>query len=100
MKTNTASAAPAERRKHQRRDVDFAASVRFPMAQRAPAGSRTSHPWVLCIEFGANPGCPLHSVSIIASELFSADCDCAMKQDIKRGVLFTSGRAEALANFS
>lgn len=100
MKTNTASAAPAERRQHQRREVDFAASVRFSDGTARDCRVKNISPMGALIDFGAYPGLPASFRLIIASELFSADCELRHETGHQAGVLFTSSRAEALAKFS
>jgi PilZ domain len=99
VKTNTASAAPAERRQHQRREVDFAASVRFSDGTARPCRVKNISPMGALIDFGTHPGLPAMFRLIIASELFSADCELRHETGHQAGVLFTSSRAEALAKF-
>ena len=99
MKTNTASAAPAERRQHQRREVDFAASVRFSDGTARACRVKNISPMGALLDLGSKPDLPATFRLIIASELFSADCELRHETGHQAGVLFTSSRAEALAKF-
>ena len=100
MKTNTAASAPAERRQHQRRDVDFAGSIRFPDGTARACRVKNISPMGALLDLGAKPELPATFRLIISSEMFSADCELRHETGHQAGVLFTSSRAEALAKFS
>lgn len=99
MKTNTASVLPAERRQHQRREVDLAASTRFSDGTARVCQVKNISPMGALLDFGASPGLPATFRLIIASELFSAECELRHETGNQAGVLFMSSRAEALAKF-
>lgn len=99
MKNNTALAAPAERRMHPRRDVDFAATVRFTDGSTRPCRVKNVSAMGALLDFGAPPHLPRTFRLLIVSETFSADCDLRHETGNQAGVMFTSSRAEALARF-
>lgn len=88
-----------ERRGHARREVDFRAFVRLPDGQALPCRVIDVSPMGARLSLREPHPLPQTFKLTIPDELFSAECECRHQSGMAAGVLFTSGRMEALARF-
>jgi hypothetical protein len=98
--TSTKTAlAPDERRTYRRIDVHYRAIVRLADGTTRPCRVKNISPMGALIEFEDTDPLPPAFRMTIPDELFAADCEFHHQTDNTVGVLFTSGRMEALARF-
>ena len=94
------SPTPSERRAYHRLDVNYPAVLRFPNGRAHPCRVTTISPMGAQLEFGSGIELPPAFRLTIPDEMFAADCELRHQSGSAAGVLFTSGRLEALARFS
>lgn len=99
MSTVRLSQAPSERRTHQRHAVDYSATVRFADGSSLPCRVKNISPMGALLEFGEKRIIPANFRLTIPSEMFAAECEFRHQTGSTIGVLFTTGRMEALARF-
>ena len=91
--------APSERRTFQRIDVDYRAIVRLPDGNSFPCRVKNISPMGALIEFPEARILPSIFRLTVPEAVFSAECEFRHQTDNCVGVLFTTGRMEALAKF-
>jgi hypothetical protein len=91
--------ASAERRAHARHTVDFPAILRSADGDDIRGRVRDVSAMGALIELPAGIVAPATFRLIIAAEMFSADCEVRHRTNGHVGVVFTSGRLEAMARF-
>lgn len=99
MQTVKLAAAPAERRTYRRIEVDYRAVVRFPDGTTLPCRVKNISPMGALIEFEKEFEVARVFRLTIPDELFAAECEFRHQTENRVGVLFTTGRMEALARF-
>lgn len=99
MYSSRLAQAPAERRMHRRLDVDFRAVVRFQDGSSVPCRVKNISAMGALIEFEQERNLPQIFKLTIPDEMFAAECDLRHQTANRAGVLFTTGRLEALARF-
>ena len=97
--TNTAR-LPHDRRTFQRRDVDLRAVVRFKDGTSVSCRVTNASAMGALIEFPDDRPQPQYFRLTIPDELFAAECERRHQTGSRVGVLFITGRAEALARFN
>ena len=91
---------PSERRSYQRLDVDYLAVARLADGTSISCRVKNISPMGALLEFPEARIMPANFRITIPSELFTAECEFRHQTGKYVGVLFTTGRMEALARFS
>lgn len=99
LSTNSAR-RPHERRTFSRRDVDLRAVARFKDGRSVSCRVTNVSPMGALIEFPDDQPQPQTFRLTVPDELFAADCERRHQTGSSVGVLFMTGRAEALARFA
>ncbi len=99
MSTARLAQSPAERRTYHRLDVDYRGVVRFPDGTSVACRVTNISPMGALIEFSEPRILPQAFRLTIPDELFAAECEFRHQTGKSVGVLFTTGRMEALARF-
>jgi hypothetical protein len=89
----------AERRASQRRDVDYAATIRIPGAAPIPCRVINVSAGGALLELPDVIGMPPDLYLIVPGALFEASCSVRHQTGRRVGVMFTSSQREALARF-
>lgn len=84
---------------YQRIEVDYRAVVHLPDGTQFACRVKNISPMGALLEFADNRSMPPAFRLTIPDELFSAQCEFRHQTDNAVGVLFTTGRMEALARF-
>ncbi len=92
--------SPSERRGYQRIDVNYRAVVRLADGTSIACFVKNISPMGALLEFSEARVLPAAFRLTIPDELFSAECEFRHQTGKQIGVLFTTGRMEALAKFS
>lgn len=99
MSSSVRLAQASERRTYQRIEVNYRAVVRFPDGTSLPCHVKNISPMGALLEFGDARILPAIFKLTIPDELFAAECEFRHQTGNAVGVLFTTGRMEALARF-
>ncbi len=91
--------APHERRTYQRVEVDYRAVVRLPDGNSLACRVKNISPMGALIEFPEARILPAAFRLTVPDEMFSAECEFRHQTGNCVGLLFTTGRMEALAKF-
>lgn len=91
--------ASPERRTYQRTGAGYRAVVRFANGDAHPCRIKNISPMGALLELGPGIEPPAAFRLTIPDALFAADCELRHQTGRQVGVLFTSGRMEALARF-
>lgn len=91
--------APHERRTYQRIDVDYRAVARLPDGSSFACRVKNISPMGALLEFPEARILPAAFRLTVPDEMFSAECEFRHQTGNCVGVLFTTGRMEALAKF-
>lgn len=89
-----------ERRTYQRLDVNYRGVVRLADGNSFACRVKNISPMGALIEFPEARILPAAFRLTVPDEMFSAECEFRHQTGNTVGVLFTSGRMEALAKFS
>lgn len=92
-------ASSYERRTHKRVIVDLLAVVRLPNGEALPCRVKNISPMGALIELSNIISVPRAFRLTIPDALFSAECEFRHQEGGMVGLLFTTGRMEALARF-
>lgn len=99
MTTPRLAQLPSERRIYQRIEVDYHAVVRLADGTSFPCRVRNVSPMGALLELSDARIMPARFRLTIPDELFIAECEFRHQAGKNVGVLFITGRMEALARF-
>lgn len=99
MTTPRLAQLPSERRSYQRIDVNYRAVVRLADGTSISCRVKNISPMGALLEFSEARILPARFRLTIPDELFSAECEFRHQTGKSVGILFTTGRMEALARF-
>jgi hypothetical protein len=88
-----------DRRRINRTDVSISAKIGFRDKQPIACTIRNVSPMGALLEFSTDIVLPENFRIVVASKIFTADCEVRHHKGRFAGVMFVSSRAEALAAF-
>lgn len=90
---------PSERRSYQRIEVNYRAVARLADGTSISCSVKNISPMGALLEFPEARILPAHFRITIPDQLFTAECEFRHQTGKSVGILFTTGRMEALARF-